>query len=89
MEKIEGKLIEYKTKVVGTCATHREIKLGQRIGKERKAKQAMPWAGVISVLGEIEDHGRLNAQEMVLESDTCSDLFQERHNLQVCSYRSS
>lgn len=38
VEKAEGKVIKYKTKMVGTCATQREMKLAWRTGKERKAK---------------------------------------------------
>lgn len=40
----------------------------------------MPWEGVVSVLGEIKDHGRFHDPEMVLETiraGTCTDLFQE------------
>lgn len=36
VEKIEGKLIEWNTKLVGISATYRVIKAGQRTGKRGK-----------------------------------------------------
>lgn len=38
VEKVEGKVIECKTKLVDICATHRVINAGQRTGKEKKDK---------------------------------------------------
>lgn len=65
------------------------LKLAREQGRRGRLNWSYAMGRMItSVLGEIGDHGRLNAQEMALENDICSDLFQEGHNLQVCSSRS-
>lgn len=80
------KTTECNRQLTETCAACGEVKSEQGRGKRcEKLRLCNGKADNIILI----EYGRVIPQETVLGSDTCSDLFQESHNLQVYSSRNS